>query len=61
MQAEGERAMSKMCPPIHTGFIVFGDSVVSSFVSTAYSPDFTIPCRCRMDKSHFMLSINSGL
>ena len=61
MQAEEERAMSKMCEPIHTGFIVSGDSIGSSFVPTAYFPAFTIHWRCRMDKSHLMFSINSGL
>ncbi len=61
MQAEGERAMSKMCEPMHTGFVVSGDSAGSSFVPTAYSPALTILWRCLMDKSHFMFSINSGL
>lgn len=58
MQAEGERAMSKVCLLIRTGFVVSGDSAGSSL---AYSPDFTIHWRCRMDSSHFMFSTNAGL
>ena len=61
MQAEEERGMSKMYPTMHTGFFVSGDSAGSSFVPTAYFPAFTIHWRCRMDKSHFMFSINSVL
>lgn len=61
MQAEEERAMSGMCLPIRTGFVVSGDSAGSSFTPTAYSPAFTIHWRCRMDSSHFMFSTNAGL
>ena len=61
VQAEGGRAMSEKCLLIRTGFVAPGDSAGSFLAGAGYLPAFTITWRCRMDSSHFMFSINSGL
>ena len=53
--------MSEKCLLIRTGFVAPGDSAGSFLAGAGYLPAFTITWRCRMDSSHFMFSINSGL